>query len=82
MLSEEALEAAATGNNGGPFSFYTEIYGQPTITAPDPMTPQAAQDYMTWQELLTDPTMDNLDVNIEAGDHTGRKQGQGAEIIK
>jgi len=82
LLSEEALEAAATGNNGGPFSFYTEIYGQPTITAPDPMTPQAAQDYMTWQELLTDPTMDNLDVKISKGYNMGYRQGQGAKIIK
>ncbi|WP_136194574.1 DUF6571 family protein [Actinomyces procaprae] len=82
LLSEEALEAAATGNNGGPFSFYTEVNGQPTITAPAPMTPQAAQDYMTWQELLTDPTMDNLDVKISKGYNMGYRQGQGAKIIK
>ncbi|MBW3069230.1 hypothetical protein GZ998_06905, partial [Actinomyces sp. 594] len=42
LLSDATMEAAATGNNGGPFSFYTEVDGQPTITAPDPMTPQAA----------------------------------------
>ncbi|QHO90378.1 hypothetical protein CWT12_02110 [Actinomyces sp. 432] len=82
LLSDATMEAAATGNNGGPFSFYTEADGQPTITAPDPMTPQAAHEYINWEDLVHDSVMDSLDVNIEAGDQTGRKQGHGAKVIK
>ncbi|RAX19054.1 hypothetical protein DRB06_14900 [Actinomyces sp. Z5] len=82
LLSDAAMEAAATGNNGGPFSFYTEVDGKPTITAPDPMTPEAAHEYINWEDLIHDSVMDSLDVNIEAGDHTGRKQGQSAEVIQ
>ncbi|MDU0347868.1 DUF6571 family protein [Actinomyces sp. MRS3W] len=81
LLSDTAMEAAATGNNGQPFSFYTETDGQPTITAPDPMTPQAAQEYMTWDRLSGDPTMRRINSEM-VNSTTGYEQGQGAKIIK
>ncbi|WP_159097603.1 DUF6571 family protein [Actinomyces sp. Z16] len=81
LLSDAAMEAAATGNNGQPFSFYTEIDGNPTITAPDPMTPQAAQEYMDWDGLAADPTMNSLHVSIEAGYNLGYGEGQAAKAI-
>ncbi|QHO90377.1 hypothetical protein CWT12_02105 [Actinomyces sp. 432] len=82
LLSDATMEAAATGNNGGPFSFYTEVDGQPTITAPDPMTPQAAHEYINWEDLVHDSVMNSLDITIATGDQTGRKQGHGAKITK
>ncbi|WP_139240785.1 DUF6571 family protein [Actinomyces glycerinitolerans] len=81
LLSEETLDAAATGNNGGPFSFYDEVDGQPTITAPDPMTPDAAHEYITWQRQVNDPTMDRID-NEMVNTKAGYDQGQAAEVVK
>nr|WP_139240787.1 DUF6571 family protein [Actinomyces glycerinitolerans] len=83
LLSEETLEAAATGNNGQPFSFYTEVDGQPTITAPNPMTPHAAQEYMTWYGDVNDSTMNSLDTTIDtASSNSGYEEGKAAKVIK
>ncbi|RAX19053.1 hypothetical protein DRB06_14895 [Actinomyces sp. Z5] len=82
LLSEETLEAAATGNNGGPFSFYDEVDGQPTITAPDPMTPEAAHEYMSWDGQVQDTTMDDLDVRITNGYNFGYDEGHAAEVVR
>ncbi|MBW3069229.1 hypothetical protein GZ998_06900 [Actinomyces sp. 594] len=82
LLSDATMEAAATGNNGAPFSFYTEVDGQPTITAPDPITPDAAHEYMRWDRLVEDATMDGLDVRITNGYNFGYDEGQAAKVIK
>ncbi|WP_337247917.1 DUF6571 family protein [Actinomyces sp. 432] len=82
LLSDATMEAAATGNNGGPFSFYTEVDGKPTITASDPMAPDAAQGYMNWRTLVNDPTMHMLDTEIDAGYSLGYDEGQAAKVIK
>ncbi|PHP51291.1 hypothetical protein BW737_015345 [Actinomyces ruminis] len=81
LLNDTTIEAAATGNNGGPFSFYTEVDGQPTITAPDPMTPEAAHEYITWQRQVNDPTMDSIDREM-VNTKTGYDQGQAAKVVK
>ncbi|NDR54168.1 DUF6571 family protein [Actinomyces sp. 565] len=81
LLSDATMEAAATGNNGGPFSFYTEVDGKPTITAPDPITPQAAHEYISWQRQVNDSIMDSID-NAMVNTNAGYDQGQAAEVIK
>ncbi|RAX19049.1 hypothetical protein DRB06_14870 [Actinomyces sp. Z5] len=82
LLSEETLEAAATGNNGGPFSFYTEVDGQPTITAPNPITPETAHSYINWRTLVNDSVMISIDSDINVGHTLGYANGQAAEVIK
>ncbi|SHE24492.1 DUF6571 family protein [Actinomyces glycerinitolerans] len=82
LLSEETLEAAATGNNGGPFSFYTEVDGQPTITAPNPITPETAHSYINWRTLVNDSVMISIDSDINTGHSLGYANGQAAEVIK
>ncbi|SHE24486.1 DUF6571 family protein [Actinomyces glycerinitolerans] len=81
LLSDAAMEAAATGNNGSPFSFYTEIDGQPTITAPNPITPETAHEYITWQRQVNDPTMNSIDNEMNSTS-LGHDEGLQAEIIK
>ncbi|QHO90375.1 hypothetical protein CWT12_02095 [Actinomyces sp. 432] len=81
LLKDTTIEAAATGNNGGPFSFYTEADGQPTITAPDPITPDAAHEYISWQRQVNDSTMDSID-NAMVNTNAGYDQGQAAKITK
>ncbi|RAX19055.1 hypothetical protein DRB06_14905 [Actinomyces sp. Z5] len=83
LLNDTTIEAAATGNNGGPFSFYTEVDGKPTITAPDPMTPEAAQEYMIWYGDVHDSTMNSLDTTIDtASSNSGYEEGKAAKVIK
>ncbi|PHP51313.1 DUF6571 family protein [Actinomyces ruminis] len=83
LLNDTTIEAAATGNNGAPFSFYTEVGGQPTITAPDPMTPDAAQEYMIWYGDVHDSTMNSLDTKIDtASSNSGYEEGKAAKVIK
>ncbi|SHE24489.1 DUF6571 family protein [Actinomyces glycerinitolerans] len=82
LLNEATIEAAVTGNNGGPFSFYDEVDGQPTITAPNPMTPDAAHEYIRWDQLVEDATMDDLDVEINTGHSLGYTSGHAAEVVR
>ena len=89
LLQDTSIDVAAHNpqNNNTPFSFYSEDDGKPTINAPNPMTPEAAQNYITWQETIaksehSEPVMTDLEGVINSGWETGSKTGKGADIIK
>ncbi|PHP53469.1 DUF6571 family protein, partial [Actinomyces ruminis] len=48
-------------------------------TAPDPITPETAHEYITWQRHVNDPTMDSIDHEM-VNTKTGYDQGQAAKV--
>lgn len=89
QLEDTTLNIAAHNpeNDNKPFSFYSEADGKPAITAPDPMTPNAAQSFIDWRNAViksssSEPTMTNLDGAIQTGWGRGSKQAQSKDIIK
>lgn len=89
QLRDTTLNIAAHNpeNDNKPFSFYSEVDGKPTITTPDPMTPNAAQSFIDWRNAViksssSEPTMTGLDGAIQTGWSTGSMQAHPEDIIK
>lgn len=90
QLHDTSFDVAAHNpekKDNSPFSFYSEVDGKPTISSPDPMTPDAAQSFIDWQTAVvnsehSEPVMSDLEGVIQSGWNTGSKQAQEEDIIK
>lgn len=90
LLQDTSIDVAAhnpEAKDNSPFSFYSEVDGKPTINSPDPMTPEAAKSYFTWQDAITnskhsEPVMTDLEGVVNSGWETGSGTGKSAKIIK